>query len=447
MSAPIRYVTTRDGVGIAYCDHGGDGRPLVFVRGWISHLELMWEDARFRSYFEPLARHLRLVRYDGRGNGLSERHVDHLGLDDLVADLESVMDGLCLDDTVLYASTYGGPIAVRYTDRHPERVRAVVLEGTYGRGAELVSPDGREEVMAVVTMLERAPGAGFAALASMTAPDSTDSLSAAADFGRRSINPKAAKQLYTLGFEVDVTEELRRLPVPALVLHRRRSHAVPFALARRVAALVPDARLVALEGTAHNAWTERPADALAALAEFLDLPLATGGRRSAPVTVLFTDLQGSTALTSRLGDSAAQVLLEEHDVLVRQVLDAWEGIRIKHTGDGVMASFASVTAALGAATGLQEALRSRNQDRLDAPLNVRIGLNAGEPLERDGDLFGTAVQLAARLCAAADPGQVLVSNVVRELAAGKGFEFDDLGERELRAISTPVRVHALRWED
>ncbi|CAN5610048.1 hypothetical protein BH18ACT1_BH18ACT1_19350 [soil metagenome] len=211
---------------------------------------------------------------------------------------------------------------------------------------------------------------------------------------------------------------------------------------------MPGATFVALEGSAANIWEQETTGALAALAEFLELPPpvvpARPSRPSRPLVVLFTDLEGSTALTSALGDRLAQELLREHDLLVRSLLDAWGGREVKHTGDGMMTSFPSVSGALSAAAGLQAALGERNAGQEVTPLVVRVGINAGEPLEERGDLYGTVVQLAARLCASAEPGQVVVSNVVRELAAGKGFGFDDLGHADLKGFPEPVRRWALR---
>jgi adenylate cyclase len=165
------------------------------------------------------------------------------------------------------------------------------------------------------------------------------------------------------------------------------------------------------------------------------------------VTILFTDMEGSTSLTQRLGDAAAQDILRTHNRIVRDALAAHSGNEIKHTGDGIMASFTSASAALEAAVAIQKALADHNQGDPDTPIRVRIGLNAGEPVAEDEDLFGTAVQLAARVCDKAEPGQVLVSNVVQELAAGKGFDFADQGEASLKGFEKPVRLHAVRWHD
>ena len=164
-------------------------------------------------------------------------------------------------------------------------------------------------------------------------------------------------------------------------------------------------------------------------------------------TILFTDMEGSTSLTQRLGDAAAQDVLRTHNSIVRDALKAHSGTEIKHTGDGIMASFTSASAALEAAVAIQNALAEHNEINPDAAIRVRIGLNAGEPVAEDEDLFGTAVQLAARVCDKAEPGQILASNVVQELAAGKDFTFTDKGEVTLKGFDKPARLHEVRWHD
>jgi adenylate cyclase len=164
------------------------------------------------------------------------------------------------------------------------------------------------------------------------------------------------------------------------------------------------------------------------------------------VTILFTDMEGSTSLTQRLGDAKAQELLRTHNAIVREALKAHSGSEIKHTGDGIMASFASASRALECAIAMQRAFAGHNESA-EEPIGVRVGLNAGEPIAEDEDLFGTAVQLAARICAQAEPGQILAPIVVRELAAGKRFLFADRGEVVLRGFEDPVRLYEVRWGD
>ncbi|OGO49892.1 MAG: hypothetical protein A2148_09375 [Chloroflexi bacterium RBG_16_68_14] len=177
--------------------------------------------------------------------------------------------------------------------------------------------------------------------------------------------------------------------------------------------------------------------------EAVESQTPTGGL----VTILFTDMESSTALTQRLGDVKAQELLRTHNTIVREALKAHGGSEIKHTGDGIMASFATASGALECAITIQRAVAAHVEQHADSPLGVHIGLNAGEPIAEEADLFGTAVQLARRICDHAEGGQVLVSNVVRELAAGKGFMFSDRGEFVPKGFDDAVRLYEVRWRE
>ncbi len=161
-------------------------------------------------------------------------------------------------------------------------------------------------------------------------------------------------------------------------------------------------------------------------------------------TILFTDVEGSTALTDRLGDAAARELLREHERMVREALKAHGGSEVKTMGDGFMASFSSATKALECAIAMQRAFAGQNESA-EEPIKVRIGLNAGEPIAEDEDLFGTAVNLAARIAAKAEGGEILTSDTVRGLVAGKKFLFSDRGETAMRGFEDPVRLYELRW--
>ncbi len=175
------------------------------------------------------------------------------------------------------------------------------------------------------------------------------------------------------------------------------------------------------------------------------LPGAVNERDPAIRTVLFTDIVGST--DEALGDDAGMALLGVHDTIVRKALAAAEGREVKHTGDGIMASFVSAAAAVRCAAGILRTLAKQQQEHAEYPLKVRIGVAAGEPVEREHDLFGATVQLAARLCSHAQPEQILVSNVVAELCLGKGLPFKELGDVFLKGFSRPIRVHVVEWSD
>jgi class 3 adenylate cyclase len=172
-----------------------------------------------------------------------------------------------------------------------------------------------------------------------------------------------------------------------------------------------------------------------------NLPISDSAFR----TIVFTDIVGSTQTTQRLGDEAAMIIVREHDNVVRGALREHSGSEIKHTGDGIMASFASVTRALDFSIDVQRTLLTRNLGKESYAVNLRVGLNAGEPVQDGGDLFGSAVQLARRICDAAGPGGILTSNVIRELAVGKTFIFKDRGESLLKGFADPIRLHEVHW--
>jgi class 3 adenylate cyclase len=268
----------------------------------------------------------------------------------------------------------------------------------------------------------------------------------AAVFLREATTPQALLALRDALREVDVRPLLPLVRAPTLVLSRRQiPHMDTVRFARDVVSGIPDARLTLLEGRSAAPWNDME-PVLSALDDFLGEGERAPARALAKEhvhTILFTDIEGSTTLTQRLGDAKAQDILRTHNTIVRDALKACGGSEIKHTGDGIMASFPSASRALQCAIAIQQAVAAQ----ADTPFRARVGLNAGEPVVEDQDLFGTAVQLAARICAHAEPGQIVVPTVVRELAAGKGFLLADLGEVALRGFEDPVRLYEVRWRE
>jgi pimeloyl-ACP methyl ester carboxylesterase len=263
------YAMTRDGVRITYAVHG-DGPPLVFVRGWVSHLDFMWDDQRFRSYMQCLGRQFRVYRYDARGNGLSERVVKKITLDALLLDLEALVDQLDANDFVLYGSTFGGPIAIAYAARHPQRVRKIILEGSYAQGKHITTSVRKAFV---INALRVFPEAAFLLLSYATNPGADNPEYRRPELMHQMITPATAAQFYSLGFAVDVAAEASRVEAPALVLHRQESHSIPFNLGKELAALIPHATFAALPGEAHNAWEGDPLSALKEIERFLGVDL------------------------------------------------------------------------------------------------------------------------------------------------------------------------------
>ncbi len=448
MEPRIQYAQTEDGVSIAYWTLG-KGMPLVAMPNMpFSHIQLEWQLPEYRRWYEGLAEKRMLVRYDGRGHGLSDRDVTEFSLDAWLLDLEAVLDRLGLERFALFGVLHSGPVAIAYAARHPERVSHLLLWSTYARASDylrspqlktlrgLIAQDWElyteTAAHAVLGWSEGEPARQFAALM------------------RECVMPEAARASIAASNEFDVAALLPQVKSPTLVLHRRQYPMLDVDVARGLASRIPDARLALLEGTSIAPFLGDAGAVLDAIDEFLGEgeeaaagaePAAEGGM----VTILFTDMEGSTALTQRLGDARARDILREHERMVREALKAHGGSEVKTMGDGFMASFSLATKALECAIAMQRAFAQHNESA-EEPIRVRIGLNAGEPIAEDEDLFGTAVNLAARICAQAEPGQILAPIVVRELAAGKRFLFADRGETALRGFEDPVRLYELRWE-
>jgi class 3 adenylate cyclase len=247
--------------------------------------------------------------------------------------------------------------------------------------------------------------------------------------------------------DFDVSDMLGKVESPTLVIHPGRAPYPSVDVARGLASGIPDARLVVLEDTAILPWAGDMEAAVRTIDEFLgegEEAAAEALVREDIHTILFTDVEGSTALTDRLGDAKARELLREHERTVREALKAHGGSEVKALGDGFMTSFSSATKALECAIAMQQAFAQRNESA-EEPILVRVGLNAGEPIAEEKDLYGTAVNEAARITATAKGGEILVSNVVRELAKGKDFQFADRGETSLKGFDEPVRLFEVRW--
>ncbi len=449
MEPRIQYAQTKDGVSIAFYALG-EGMPLLSMPNPpFSHIQLEWQIPEWRRYEERLAEGRMLVRYDGRGSGLSDRDVTDYSLEGHMLDLEAVVGRRGLESFALSAPLHSGPAAIAYAARHPERISHLVLWCTYARASDWLRSAEAQAIRGLVAqswelytetvahaLLGWSAGAPARQFAAMM---------------RDSASQEGAQAAFRAISEFDVAGLLSEVTSPTLVLHRRQAPVPDVDVARSLASRIPNARLVLLEGSSLAPFLEDTDAVLKATDEFLSEG-EEAGAAAAPLakedvhTILITDMEGSTTLTQRLGDAKAQDVLRTHNAILRDALKAHSGSETKHTGDGIMASFSSATRALECAIAMQRAFAAHNESA-EEPILVRVGLNAGEPVAEEKDLFGTAVQLAARICGHADPGQILVPIVVRELVAGKKFLFADLGETVLRGFEDPVRLFEVRWGD
>ena len=451
MEPRIQYAKTKDGVSIAYSTTG-KGPPLVICPGAFEQFSLLRQVPSWHALIERLGKGRLLVQYDGRGMGLSERNVEDFSLEGRLRDLETVVRAARIRRFALYGTLQSGGVAVAYAARHQRQVSQLILYGTFSRGADAMP---WERLKPLIELCRSNWGLASQLFADMSlreqSPDVGVQLS---ELFRASCTGEVAAEILTRGLALDLGDLLPLVRAPTLVLHRRGDAIVPSAHGQKVAAGIPNARFVPLEGTIHAPFQGDSEAVVEAIDEFLGegAEAAAEAPKLAPEdihTILFTDMEGSTALTQRLGDARARELLREHERIVREALKSHGGSEVNTMGDGFMTSFSSATKALECAIAMQRAFAKWNQGvgaQGLAPLHVRIGLNAGEPIAEDEDLFGTAVNLAARICAHAEAGQILAPIVVRELAAGKQFLFADLGETALRGFEDPVRLFEVRWQ-
>jgi len=455
MEPRIQYAQTADGVSIAFWTLG-EGVPFVYMPQLpFSHIQLQWQYPEMRGWWERLAEKRKLVRYDGRGSGLSDRNVADYSVEAHMLDLQAVVERLGIQRFVLSGPTSAAPVAIAYAVLHPEAVSQLVLWCPWtGRGA-------RAQTL-------RALREGDWELYTEALAHGTYGWSAAeeahryAAYVRECATAEAARAIYSALAEFDVATVLSQVRSPTLILHRRQIPLLPgVEVAKDLASGIRDARLALLEGASVLPWVGDEEAVRAAIDEFLGEGQEVAAAAEPPAagafrTILFTDVEGSTALTERVGDAKAREVLRAHERIVREALKAHGGSEIKHTGDGIMASFPSATWAVESAIAMQRAFAehsagvgadSRPPQHGRAPLRIRIGLNAGEPIAEEKDLFGTAVNMAARIAAEAEGGEILASDVVRQLVAGKGFLFSDRGEVELRGFEEPVRLYEVRWRE
>jgi class 3 adenylate cyclase/pimeloyl-ACP methyl ester carboxylesterase len=448
MEPRIQYAKTEDGVSIAYWTIG-NGFPIVhMVSIPFSHVRLESRGG-YQGLYEKIVAKRKLIRLDPRGFGMSDREVERFSLDTWLQDMEAVVGRLGLETFALSALYHSCPLAIAYAARHPEQVSHLVVMDSAARVADTLATP---QAQSLADMLIRDWEMFSENLGGLFFGWGREDAVKFGEFVRACVTPETARHAFAALARVDVTKLLPRVTAPTLVIHHSGIKIVTQDMARGLVAGIPDARLLIIDGVYSFDWERE----VRAIDEFLAEgeeapPPSVAPEPGAFRTVLFTDVEGSTALTQRLGDARARELLREHERMVRDALKSHGGSEVKALGDGFMASFSSATKALECAIAMQRAFAEHNVSA-EEPILVRIGLNAGEPIAEDdpdgrSDLFGTAVNEAARITATAKGGEILVSDVVRQLVKGKDFLFSDVGERQLKGFDEPVRLFEVGWRE
>jgi len=441
MEPRIHYAQTKDGVSIAYWTMG-DGLPLVYMYlGGYSHIQLEWGSPAFRRVYERMAQKRMVVRYDSRGCGLSDRDVTDYSLEAHLLDLEAVVDRLGSDRFALLPTGGPGPVAIAYAARHPERVSHLILWCTYARASDLwESPQVKGLMGLLDTDWELWAETGAHAVVGWSEGEPSQQFAA---LMRESATPDALRAAYATYSKFDVTALLADVRSPTLIVHRRQLPFPTMDAARQLASTIPGARLVLQEGDfmgiVGGGWE--------AAEQTIDEFLGEGEERETKAelpegmaVILFADIAGSTALTERLGDAAFRGKARELDTALRAVIRECSGTPVegKVLGDGVLAVFTSARQAIEAALRCNAASEP-------VGLRLHLGIHAGDVIREGNNVYGGAVNIAARIAGASAPGEVLVSETVRGLArTSAGVAFDDRGEHELKGVGEPQRLFAVR---
>ena len=428
-----KYAKSGD-VNIAYQVIGEGPVDLVYLAGWVTNIEAMWEDPGYARFLRRLASFSRLIIYDKRGVGLS----DPVAADELtqfgarIEDPLAVMDAVGSSRAILFGHSEGGATAIRLAATYPERVERLILTGTFAKRLNSDdypwAPTLEERVAEAEAFAET--WADPTQAADFYAPSRADDsafITWLTHYLRMSASPSTAAALRLANSYIDVTAELPTVKAPALLVYRVDDRDVNIEEGRYIASKMPNATLVEFPGADHLFWAGDAEPMLEEIEEFI-----TGIRGSAEpdrivATVVFTDIVASTELAASLGDQRWRDLLHRHDAVVRDELARWRGKEVKTTGDGFLATFDSPTQAIRFGTALPAAMHPLG-------IEVRCGLHTGEMEILHDDIAGLAVHIAARISSLAGPSEVLVSRTVKDLVAGSGVDMASRGTHTLKGI-------------
>ena len=420
-------------LSIAYQCVGEGPVDILFIPGFVSNVELLWDNPVFAEMFTRLATLGRFIFFDKRGTGCSDRSLGTGSAEDRMDDVRAVADAAGVEKAVVIGLSEGGPLAILFATTYPERVQSLVLWGTFARG--LWAPDydigGDPDIVeALITQVREQWGTGHALKLFLGGVEDDQTLERIARYERQTASPNAAAAILHHNVSMDIRYALGAVRVPTLVVHRIDDPILPVASGRYLAEHIADSRLVEVPGDFHVG--SRPGDedaVLDAIAEFV-----TGAPVAREVdidrvlmTVLFTDIVDSTAHASAMGDKAWRSLLERHDAAAAQAVEHHRGVVVKRTGDGLLATFDGPGRGVRAARDVREAVRPLGID-------VRAGLHTGEVERRADDVAGIGVHIGARVSALAGPGEVLVTSTVKDLVIGSELQFVDRGARTLKGV-------------
>jgi pimeloyl-ACP methyl ester carboxylesterase/class 3 adenylate cyclase len=435
-----RYVKSGD-VHIAYQVVGDGPFDMVFVPGFVSNVDAVWTSPSRARFLNGLASFCRLILFDKRGTGMSDRTSELFTLEQRMEDVHAVLDAVGSQRAALFGFSEGGPMSVLFAATYPQRTTALVFYGSYAKRSWAADyPYGwtGEQWDAFLSEMEQHWGTPAGAVLDLWAPSiagDEQAAEAAAAYLRASASPGAALAVMRMNRHIDVRNVLSSVRVPTLILHRVDERVISIDNARYMASRISGAKLVELPGIDHMPWVGDLDAIVHETAEFLTgtRPMADAERTLA--TVLFTDIVQSTERAAALGDRRWRELLETHQALVREILAQFRGREIDTAGDGFLAAFDGPARAIRCA----DAIRKRSRT---AGVEIRAGLHTGECEVMGEKLGGIAVHIGSRVAAKALPGEIVVSQTVKDLVAGSGLNFADRGVHALKGVPGDWRLFA-----
>ncbi len=432
-----RFLRTPDGTHLAYQMFGSGPIDIVYLPGFLTHVEIVWENPGYAELLGGLASFARVINVDRRGVGLSDRlSPDHLPPPEvLVEDVATLLEEVGSVNTVLFGHDEGAQIGVLFAAGHPERLRGLVIYGSsptnmwkphapwceteemWEQWLRWMPEHHGSREAAIRDLQETGPGHSF---------DERE-IGFIARLYRYAVSPAALVALTRLSLQLDVNDVLPTVGVPTLVVHRPDDPIVSIEAGRHIAATIPGAKLVEVDGYGHFPNQGDVSQLVESVRAFVQGPRGHVDTTRRLATVLFTDIVGSTRHVAELGDAAWKDLLDEHDRRTRAELARFGGREVDKAGDGFLTTFDGPAGAVRCAQAIGEALRPIG-------LDVRAGVHTGEVEIDGGDIRGIAVHIGARVAALAGPGEVLVSSTVKDLVAGSGLSFEERGAHSLKGV-------------
>ena len=444
LKKPKTRYTKSGEINIAYQVVGEGPIDIVYIPGWVSNIDMMWTETRLATFLTKLSSFSRLILFDKRGTGLSDRTNKYSTLEERVDDIRAVMDAVDSERAALFGHSEGGSASVLFAGTYPQRTIALVTFGVFAKRKYSKdypwAPTDAERQLSYTMIEEKWADGDMQGLRTLvpSLADDNKFMDWFASYLRAGASPGAALDLLRQNTEVDITGILSSIKVPTLLLHRTGDIDVHVDEAKYIAERIPNSKFIELPGDDHLFWTGDSYSVIAEIEEFI-----TGVRPNEVFdrvlsTILFTDIVSSTTHLSNKGDKEWMEVLDQHNQIVRKEINRFNGREIKSTGDGFLATFDGPSKAIRCAESIREEVKILN-------IEITAGIHTGECEVYDvNDIGGIAVHVAARVLSKAQPSQILITMTVKHLLSGSGFLFTDLGNIPLKGIEEDYKIYALK---